>query len=84
MVRGLWDCQVAAIINVKLGDTDADSYKYEPMTALLASWETIKKYKHGKHFRDQQKCFIVFSISGRNAREGSPGRTLGIESRHGI
>ena len=36
MVRGLWDCQVNAIIYVKLGDADADSYRYEPMIALLA------------------------------------------------
>ena len=38
MVRGLWDRQVDAIIDVKIGDADADSYKYEPMTALLARW----------------------------------------------
>ena len=43
MVEGLWDRQVNAIIYVKLGDGDADSYKCEPMTALLARWETIKK-----------------------------------------
>ena len=38
MIRGLWDCQFEAIIDVKLGDTDADSYKYEPMVALKARW----------------------------------------------
>ena len=38
MVQGLWDRQVDATIYVKLGDTDADSYKYEPMAALLAWW----------------------------------------------
>ena len=27
--------------------------------------------------------FSVFSLSGRNAREGSPGRTLSIESIYG-
>ena len=43
MVLGLWDRQVDATIDFKLGDADADSYKYEPMTALLARWETIKK-----------------------------------------
>ena len=36
MIRGLWDRQTEAIIDVKIGDTDLDSYKYEPMTALLA------------------------------------------------
>ena len=39
MIPGLWDRQVDAIIDVKLGDgDDADTYKYEPMTALLAWW----------------------------------------------
>ena len=28
MARGLWDCQVDVIIDVKLGDADADTYKY--------------------------------------------------------
>ena len=54
MVRVLWDRQVDAIIDVKLGDADTDSYKYEPMIAILARWETIKNYKHGKHCHDQQ------------------------------
>ena len=36
MVQGLWDLQVDDIIDVKLGDANADSYKYEPMAALLA------------------------------------------------
>ena len=38
MVRGLWDPQVDAIIDIKLGDAYAGSYKYEPMAALLARW----------------------------------------------
>ena len=49
MVQGLWDRQIEAIIDVKIGDADADSYKYEPMASLLARWETIKKDKHSKH-----------------------------------
>ena len=43
MIQDLWDFQVNAIIDVKLGDADADMYKYEPMTSLLASWEKFKK-----------------------------------------
>ena len=54
LVRGLWDRQFDAIIGVKIGDTDADSYKYEPMTALLARWKTIKKDKHSKHCHNQR------------------------------
>ena len=36
MIRGLWDRQVNPIIDVKLGDADADTYKHDPMTSLLA------------------------------------------------
>ena len=57
MVQGLWDCHVDAIIDFKIGDSDADTYKYEPMTALLARWENIKKDKHGKHCNNRQKHF---------------------------
>ena len=63
MVRGLWDFQVDAIIDVKIGDADADSYKYELMTALLSKWETIKKDKHGKHCHNQWKHFLPFVLS---------------------
>ena len=55
MIQGLWDHQGGAIIYIKLDNNDADSYKYKPITALLARWETIKKDKHGKHCHNQQK-----------------------------
>ena len=38
MIRGLWDRQVDAIIDVWLGDAGADMYKHEPMTKLPANW----------------------------------------------
>ena len=63
MIQVLWYCQVDAINNVKLGDSDRDTYKYKPMTSLLARWEKIKKYKHGKHCHDQQKYFFPFPLS---------------------
>ena len=63
MVQCLWYCKVNAIIDVKLGGADADSYKYEPMTTLLARWETINKDNNGKHFHDQRKHFSLFVIS---------------------
>ena len=63
IIQGLWDCQVEAIIDVKLCDARAYSYKYEPMEALLALWETIKKDKHFKHCHDQQKHISPFVLS---------------------
>ena len=66
MIRGLQDCQVDAIIDVKLGDADEDTYKYEPMTSLLTRWGNIKKDKHGNHCNDQWKQFQLFvnSVNG--------------------
>ena len=32
MIQGLWYRQVDSIIDVKLGDADADTYKCKPMT----------------------------------------------------
>ena len=57
MIQGLWDRQVDVIIGVKLGDADADTYKYEPMAVLLDRWENINKDKHGKHCHDHRNIF---------------------------
>ena len=71
MIRGLWDCQVNAIIYVKLVDADADDYTYKPMEALLSRWVNIKKDKHGKNCHYQQKHFTLFvlSVDGMLGRE---------------
>ena len=58
MIRGLWDLQADAIVDIKLGDADTYSYKYWPVVALLAWWETIKKDKHGKHCHYQGIYFL--------------------------
>ena len=70
-IRDLWDRQVDAIIDVKLVDSDAYTYKYEPMRSLLVRWEKIKKDKHGKHCQDQRKHFLSFvlSVDGMIGRE---------------
>ena len=63
MIQGLWDFQVNATINLKLGDADVDKYKHNPMTKILARWGKTKKDKHGKHCNDQRKHFLAFVIS---------------------
>ena len=60
MIQVLWGQQAYAIIDVKLGDADAGSYKYDPMEALLPWWETIKKYNHINNCHDQPKHFSMF------------------------
>ena len=82
MIRGLCYQQADAVIDIKLGNAEADTYKYEPMAALLDWWEIIKKDKHGKHCQDQGKNFSVCYSCRRNARERSPGRTCKIDSNH--
>ena len=62
MFQCLWDHQVDAIIDIKLGDSDFDSYKYEPMAALLAWRKMIKTDKHGKHCHDLEGVVSVFFL----------------------
>ena len=63
MIRLLWDRQINAIIDIKLGNADADSYIFDPIVALLDWWEKIEKDKHSKHLHNQQKQFSPFFLS---------------------
>ena len=62
MIQGLGNQKAEAIIDVKINNTDADSYKYDTMAALLARWETIKKDNNGKNCHDQQIFFLCLSF----------------------
>ena len=59
----LWGRQADAIIDIKLSDSDAYYYIFEAMTALLAWWEKINKYKNSKNYHEQPKHFSLFVIS---------------------
>ena len=63
MIQGSWDQQVEDIIDVKLGNANADSYKYEPMVALLGEWKIVMKENHGNHCNGQWKHFSLFALS---------------------
>ena len=63
MIQVLWDRQADAIISIKLGDAEANYYKYEPMEAIRSRWETIKKDKNGKNCHNQHKHFTPFFLS---------------------
>ena len=63
LIRGVWNRQTNAIIYVKLGDADANTYRFEPMVTLMARWEKMKKDKHGKHCHEQRKHFSPFALS---------------------
>ena len=49
LIRVLWEIQTDAIIGVIFGDSDAETYRKEPMDKLLACLEKEKKYKNGKN-----------------------------------
>ena len=38
LILGLWDRQNDSIIDIKLGNADADTYSFEPMVTLLDRW----------------------------------------------
>ena len=63
MIQGLLDQQADTIIEIEIGDADADYYKYEPMAALMDWQETIKKYNQSKHFHNQREHFYPFYLS---------------------
>ena len=47
MIQVLCYRQAESIIDVKLSNPDADSYRFQSMAELLASWKKINKHKHG-------------------------------------
>ena len=71
IIWDLWDRHNYSIIDVKLGDADAYTYRFEPIAVHLDQWDKIKKYKHINNFHDQQKHFSLFvlSIYGMLGRE---------------
>ena len=63
LIRGLWESQTDAIIDVRFGDANADTYKYEPMDNLLArcmdpvpnAYEVIFKEKKRKEKKRKER-----------------------------
>ena len=47
-IRGLWDIQTEAIIDVRFGDSDAETWNPVRMDKLLADWDKTKKDKHAQ------------------------------------
>ena len=46
LVRVLWDRHIDAIIYVKIGNADTDTYRFLLMVTLMDRWDKMKKYKH--------------------------------------
>ena len=48
LIGGLWGRPTDAIINI-IGNTAVDTYRFDPMEALLDLWDKTKNDKHGEH-----------------------------------
>ena len=63
LIRGLWDRHNNTITEVKFGDADVDTYRFEWIENILALWEKMKKDKQSKNCHNQRKHFSLFVIS---------------------
>ena len=62
-IRGLWEIQTEAIIGIRFGDSDAETWNKKGMDKCLPKWGKSKKEIHGQYCHDQQKNFSLFSLS---------------------
>ena len=51
------------IVDVRFGDSDLDTYKYEPMDNLLDCREKENRDKRVKHCHEQRRHFSPFFLS---------------------
>ena len=59
-IWGLLESQTEAIIDIRFGDTDADSWKPFSMDKLLTGLEKLKKDKHGQACYNQRRNIYPF------------------------
>ena len=64
MIRGLWDRQNSTVTGIKLWDSNTDTYRFDPMAALLDWWDKNNKNNHGKNCHGLQNIFLhLFYLS---------------------
>ena len=70
LIQGLWKSQTDAIIDVRFGDSDADTYRKEPMEKILARREKEKKDKNGNNCHEKRiSPLFVLSLDGMLEKE---------------
>ena len=62
-VRGLWQYQSEALLDIRVMDTDADSYSQRPVTAVIRSAEEDKKRKYNSAVEARCASFSPFVVS---------------------
>jgi hypothetical protein len=72
-VRGVWEAQTTALFDIRITDTDAQSYLSRPVEAVLSYAETEKKRKYGQACKERRASFtpIVASVDGALGKEAS-------------
>ena len=71
-VRGVWLPQAEALFDVRVSDTDAQSYLSQSPSEVLLNAEKEKKVKYGQACEERRALFTPFccSIDGMIGREG--------------
>ena len=82
LIWGWWERQTNIIINIKLGDADTYTYKFDLIDNLLYLWEKQNDNNHGKNCHEQQKNYpFVLSVDDMLVKEASGG-THEFDSTH--
>ena len=60
LIRGLWEIQTGAIIDVRFGDADVYTYKYEPVDNLLDHLDKRKRVIMANIVMSNRYIFLHF------------------------
>ena len=71
LIRGLWESKTDTIVVVRVGGSDCETHKKEPMKPLLDQWEKENTDKHSGNCHEKWKHLypFVISIDGMIVRE---------------
>jgi hypothetical protein len=62
-VRGVWQPQDLALLDIRVTDTDASSYLARPVRKILSEAEESKKRKYGTACEERRAAFTPFVVS---------------------
>ena len=70
LIWGLWESQTDAIIGVRFGDSDADTYRKDPMDKLLDYKDKEQKDKWVSIAMNNRKKYpFILSVEGMLGKE---------------
>ena len=58
LIRGLWDIQTDAIIDIRFRYSDAETYVKEVIDQIFPRWEKMNVDKNGKNCHEQRFFFL--------------------------